>query len=614
MIVIGIKCVGHDTGAAILSDNSGVLKYNAIAESRLNRYKHSYQFPLLSIKYCLEAFGLDTLDDVDLIAIDRHVNQMGDINNVKNKRKEEYEFDENDRRNYSLFHSLKYNKKLISVDHISAHAAAAYYLSPFQDASILIVDGGLGIYKGEGDQIKRIDRVGYMDGYLDGIKQKKNWFDNTGNFYRFVTEILGYGNSGFAAGKTMGLAAYGDKVKRKNYLKVNDKRHKSTWFDYSQEIKFARDNLEFFDPKKHADGYEGLISEKWINIARQAQEILNEDMCFLVGEAHRKAKSNNLCLGGGVALSCVANKKIIDTYKKSWFKRKTFKDFFIQPSASDEGIPLGVALLAYYRSGGVLRSHMKSSYLGKCYKEKNKLEELLENTGLEYRNSDDKEVAEYLAQGKIIARCNGPSEYGPRALGNRSILADPRSKDMREKINKYIKHRESYRPFAPSCLAEYQKEYFDLEVEAPFMIIAAKVKKKWIDVLPAITHQDNSSRPQAVKKDQNSKYYNLIKEFGDLTGVYCLLNTSFNDNDEPIVETHKDAIRTMLKTNVDMLYIEEYLVFPKFIREKKINIDIYNDVKDSYQKLMNDFIDIDKYNELASDLECKEDWQSIYVK
>ena len=145
------------------------------------------------------------------------------------------------------------------------------------------------------------------------------------------------------------------------------------------------------------------------------------------------------------------------------------------------------------------------------------------------------------------------------------------------------------------------------------MIVASKVNKKWRDFLPAITHADCSSRPQAVKKEQNQSYYNLIKEFGDITGVYCLLNTSFNDNDEPIVETYKDAIRTMLKTNVDFLYIENFIVFPKYVRTKKINLNIQNDVKYSYKNLITKYIDSDKYNELAKQLDCKEDWTSIYV-
>ena len=221
MIVLGIKCIGHDTGAAIVGEKDGKLVTYAIAEARLNRYKHSYQFPLLSIQYCLEAFGLTSLDQVDFIGMDVHVDQMSQPQVILNKNPEDYAFDQNDRRNFSLFHSLNYPKdKIFRVNHVDAHAASAYFVSPFENATALIVDGGLGIYSCRNGEIECIDRVGYVDSIQDRQNIEHQWFPNTGRLFEEVTEYLGYKDGGFSAGKTMGLAAYGDTVEKENPINI----------------------------------------------------------------------------------------------------------------------------------------------------------------------------------------------------------------------------------------------------------------------------------------------------------------------------------------------------------------------------------------------------------
>ena len=400
----------------------------------------------------------------------------------------------------------------------------------------------------------------------------------------------------------MALAAYGDLFPRNDILPISSGRFKDFLIDYESAAKWVTDNLVPFDFRQHPKGVEGLIDAYWVNIARQTQEALYEDMLYLAALAQKKTGASHLCLGGGTALSCVTNRRIIDS--------GIFGDVFVQPAASDEGVPLGAALLGYYKSGGKTRPNaMQTAYFGRSYRDVD-ISGLATSWGFPVRRVDDNEVARFLADGKVIGRCAGRSEYGPRALGNRSILADPRQSNMNARVNREIKHREGFRPFAPSAVAEVANEYFDQPFESPFMIVASQVRPDKRDVIPAVTHVDGSSRVQTVRSDQNPGYHRLLTAFGKLSGVPVLLNTSFNDDGEPIVETPNDALRSFLTTGLDYLIIEDWLVSqpqdPDAVKSALAS-DILSTKKSEYGGLVARFCDpvryLSNFNIIKSEIE-----------
>jgi carbamoyltransferase len=562
MKVLGIKCSGHDTGAALLRDDSGEIKISAISEARLNRRKHSYAYPLLSIEYVLENSGLTSLDELDLICIDGHgypwpekSSQFGRYA-AKNAYSKIGDFDA--RFNYLIEQSIKFpREKVVYVSHIDAHAASAYHVSGLTESAVLTIEGGVGLYKGDGFDLKILCRTGYGDDeYKDGVISCNSKIErpltrmNISNLYDVVTKKLGLDK--FAAGKTMALAAFRDQFPVINYLNVPKDRHQGFFSDYTDIVKRIDATIASFEPNSVMTRDQDILQEYWINIAREAQDALEEDILYYAKYAYEKTGSKNLCLAGGVALSCVTNRKILDL--------GLFESVFVQPAASDEGIPLGCALWGYYK---LLHGHrsctFNNAYLGALHRS-DEIPELLSEWGLSYKKVLPREVAEVISSGKIIGRVFGRSEYGPRALGNRSILADPRIPNMLDVVNTQVKHRERYRPFAPSSLEDKQHLYFDLPVPSPFMLMACRVLPGVEKIIPAVIHVDATSRVQTVRADQNQDYYNLIQEFGRITGVFVLLNTSFNDDGEPIVEDYHDAVLSFLRTGLDYLYIEGYLV------------------------------------------------------
>ncbi|GAB4157808.1 MAG: carbamoyltransferase C-terminal domain-containing protein [Planctomycetaceae bacterium] len=600
MIVLGIKAGGHDTGAAAIMERGRNLHIVAISEERLNRSKHSRQFPLMSIDYCLKAFGLDSLGDVDLVAIDRHMRELDDPEYARTPTKHP-QSDHRPDFNFAVYHSLDYQgAKATAIHHLYTHAASAYYLSPFQEAAILIVDAGLGIYTGRENKIITHDVMGYGPTKLNGEIIEQNIVPGTGMLFDAVTKHLGYDQ--FGAGKTMALASYGHLFEKRNPLAISPDRHRSVFIDYTTPLRKMYAELPEFDAEKEFKGAEAILSPEWVQLARQTQETLQQDMVFLAQEAVRKSETRNLCLAGGVALSCVTNRHIYDS--------GVCDELFIQPAASDEGVPLGCALAAYYMHGGTLRAVMNHAYLGRPNNPAT-LETILQNSGLPHRTVEESEVAKLLADGKIIGRVFGRAEYGPRALGNRSILADPRRPYMTDVLNRRIKHREMYRPFAPSCHADKVNDYFDMPIEGPFMIFAAPVRPEARHLLPAIVHVDGSCRPQTVRPDQNPEYYRLIDEFGKRTGVYCLINTSFNDNREPIVETYEDAISSFLRTELDHLYVDGYLV-DRPANSKSIPADLMSrptleETHQKYDDLVEKFCHPERYKVLREETQPRHD-------
>ncbi|MAF49299.1 MAG: carbamoyltransferase [Rhodospirillaceae bacterium] len=551
MIVLGLKCYSHDTGAAIVSDAGGGLRVHAISEARLNRRKHSFTYPLMSIAYCLDSLGLESLSQVDLVCIDRHMETWPEENSQFGYQKalDRYQprYDDNHRWNYLAEQSIDFSGTALRwVNHVDAHAASAYYASPFDDAAVLIAEGGTGIYRGEGAVLGTIDRIGYLgDSYRDGAKlaTRRDHFVNSSFLYDRVSELLGYDI--FGAGQTMALAGYAHRFPKRDLFDVDPDRFDDFIINHDRTVH------AMLDMETYAGADAGIVDAHWTNLARQAQETLEEDILYLAWLARKKTRAKNLCLAGGAALNCIINRKIMES--------GLFRDMFIQPAASDEGIPLGAALHGYYASGGTERWHMEHAYLGKapgggdCH-------QLFDKWRLTSEPADPDAVAKLLAGGAIVGRIDGPSEYGPRALGNRSILADPRPADMKDRLNAGIKHREGFRPFAPSCLADAPPEFFDTPHDSPFMIVAGQVAPTHRDQVPAVTHADGSCRVQTVARETNPDYHALIDAFGAETGIPLVLNTSFNDRGEPIVESPEDAISCFLRTGLDALWMDGMLV------------------------------------------------------
>ncbi len=598
MIVLGLKCFSHDTGAAILSDHEGKIEIFAISEARLNRRKHSFAYPLMSIAHCLASLGLDSLDDVDLICLDRHMeiwpDKTSQFGYQKALMRYHPRYDDNHRWNYLIEQSIKFDQsKCRLINHVDAHAASAYFASPFDEAAVLVAEGGTGIYHGHGLNLKIIDRIGYLgDTFQNGKKlvKRRDHFVNSSFFYDKISSHLGYDI--FGAGQTMALAGMVDQFPFEPLIDVDPNRCNDFIINHDKTVFNMKDIPTF---KKRNS--EKLISNPWISLAYQAQKTLEEDIIYLASLAHKKTGVKKFCFAGGVALNCIINKKLIES--------EIFNDVFIQPAASDEGIALGCALFGYYSNGGRARYQMYDAYLGLKNKPEN-LPKVIKKWKLKATKTSPDEIALLLADGKIIGRIANRSEYGPRALGNRSILTDPRPSTMKDRLNNEIKHRESFRPFAPSCLENKIPDYFKSPAKSPFMVIAGTVSKNSRNKIPTVTHADGSCRVQTVNREQNNDYYELIDAFGNLTGCPVLTNTSFNDKDEPIVETYEDAVSCFLRTGLDAIYCDDNLIqrtenTPRLTSEQNHKNTIAR-VNHEYTNLIDRFCDVPTYVGLANKL------------
>lgn len=577
MRILGLKIFGrHDNGAALIDGE----KVFAIHQERLDRKKYSAVFPNDAIKYCLEAAGLEDIGQVDIIAVDQMTPDVEPLIEVFSKQ--------------GLWDRIK--DKIVFVNHHDAHAASAYFCSPFEEAAVMVVDAGgqttrsdngslsvetesfYGVSGGKLELLRRNRQPVKPIGGLEGI-------GGVGNFYSQVTYFINFGKC--EEGKTMGLAPYGNgrlmnampeeyfvkKIGPLQYVfqtplephpeydfwylfKKNSYSRKSAWFRLLKGFQFPRRHPLFKSrpalfSKGRREKSARLPDDFYTVLAFWAQEWLEKVMIDYANELYKITKSKNLCIAGGVGLNSVANKKILD--------QTPFENIFIQPAAGDSGLPLGAALWVKHQvNKEPVKWCMDNAYLGREYAEK-EIEAALEASGEKYKKLDNptKTAAELIAKEKIIGWFQGGSEHGPRALGNRSILCSPIPPGMKDKLNAQVKHRESFRPFAPAVLEERAAEFFDLNCTSPFMLLVAKVKT---DNLPAITHIDGTGRVQTVSRNQNPAFYNLIEEFEKITGVPVVLNTSFNDNGEPIVETPQDAIKSFRTTNLDALIIHDYLI------------------------------------------------------
>ena len=587
MIILGLKIYDHDTGAALLIDDKVV----AISQERLDRKKYSETFPKESVDYCLSTVGLNSIDDVDVVAIEQIDTTTALLIDLLKQ--------------HNWWDKIAH--KTIFVNHHDAHAASAFFCSPFDDAAVLVVDsagqkaklatGLIGVetetfYRGDENGLHQIVRnhapINQFTGRLLNLS-------GVGNFYSQVTYFLGFSN--YEEGKTMGLAPYGKgrfipEIPEEQFIKKTSQSRyifparlephpdmglkyllKKTSYSrrsalirqlkllthvfskkglaYEKPTHFLKTPEVFFEHTR-ADKNIRLPDDFYTELAYWAQFYLEKVMTDYATYLHSVTKSKNLCIAGGVGLNSVANKKILD--------KTPFENIFIQPASGDSGLALGAALWASHQiKKEPVKWRMNNAYLGRDYGEKEILD-AISGSGCKYKKLENPQAtaAKLLADEKIIGWFQGKSEYGPRALGNRSILCSPIPPGMKDKLNMQVKHRESFRPFAPACLEESADEYFDIDCPSPFMLLIAKVKK---DNIPAITHIDGTARVQTVNAVQNPKFYSLIKEFQKLTGVPVVLNTSFNDSGEPIVETPEDAVITFKSTNLDALIIGDYLLW-----------------------------------------------------
>ncbi|MCF6158409.1 MAG: carbamoyltransferase [wastewater metagenome] len=564
MIVLGINNM-HDASASIVVDGKVVA---AAEEERFTRKKHHVGFPANAIEYCLREIGA-TIKDIDVVAVSwkpwklriRISNALMvfpfSLKTFKAKsgrgigqiRNEWYELFTMRRLLGECFG--KGNYKLRYVDHHLCHAASSFYASPFEKSAILTVDGAgeedtTVSWFGEGTDIKKISSIKLPH--------------SLGQFYAAVTGFLGFRMQSDEY-KVMGMAPYGepgfaDFFREKVLPSCEDGlfRFNTRYLDYhlarqgifSEEItkKLGKNRLP-----------QDEVNQRHMDIARSAQVVLEEVLFKLVNHLLAQTNVDNLCMAGGVALNCVANGKL--------FYNTPVKRIFIQPAAGDAGTSLGAALYVFHQYTGKPRVYqMNNAYLGPAFS-REKCMQTLNASGLSYVELSEKhlcsEVAALLAHGKLVCWFQNRMEWGPRALGNRSLLADPRKAEIRDIINLKVKQRELFRPFAPSVLEEKSYDYFGNSDPSPFMLFAFPVSPEKRKDIPAVTHIDGTARPQTVNKETNPLYWNLLKEFEKKTGVPVLLNTSFNVQ-EPIVCSPKDAVLCFLKTGVDYLVVNNFLV------------------------------------------------------
>jgi len=582
MIVLGISCYYHDAAAALLRD--GVI-VAAAQEERFTRKKHDAQFPLHAIDYCLKQAGC-TMQDVDLVSFyDKPFLKFERLletylmyaprglssawKGIPVWIKEKLWISDHIRT------SLDYQGKMIFPEHHQAHAASAFFPSPYTEAAVLTMDG-VGEWA--------TSSISYGKQHHLEMLAEQHFPHSLGLLYSAFTYFTGFRvNSGEY--KLMGLAPYGkprftDKI-YEHLIDLKDDgsfRMDQRYFNYAAGLTMtnARFAHLFGGPPRKP---ESPITQREMDLAASIQVVTEEIVLRSARYAKEVTGSQNLCLAGGVALNCVANGKIA--------KSALFKNIWVQPSSGDAGGALGAALFGWYQYSGNQRTaprgqdHMAGSYLGPEFDDHSIEIALKEKSMISSRLSDDdlfERVAQHISEEKVVGWFQGRMEFGPRALGNRSILGDPRSENMQKKLNVKIKFRESFRPFAPSILAEHTSEYFDFQGDSPYMLMVAPVAAQRLkptsgsasgfdklyelrSELPAITHVDNSARIQTVHAETNVRYHRLISKFHALTGVPVLINTSFNVRGEPIVCTPQDAIRCFMRTDMDVLVLGNYVLY-----------------------------------------------------
>lgn len=523
MIVLGLhKDPWHNSGAAMIRDDGDGPRFAYVAEERLDRVKDSRAFPEASTRACMAELGVASLDEIDIVVLDYIVDRS------------DWRHDHaRTRARIDVFLSDIPDYKIHMVNHHLCHAFAVYYSSPFDNAAVLIVDG-----RGSDHETQSLFHAG-----PGGIKLLESTDRiGIGLLYATVTNAIGFGL--LQEGKTMGLAPYGAGVNK--HLFDFQGRFDGIVTDYSAVC--AEGVYEF----RHAPPPITTDDDR----ARAAWEVQVEcerALLHMARHARDRTGSRNLCISGGVGLNSVSNYKVL--------MAGIFDDVFINPAASDTGIPLGAALYGYHGLANRPRSYGAiSPFIGPDYAPDAVERAIASFSGFQIVHDGFGPAGEMLAQNRIVSCWQGRSEMGPRALGNRSILMSPLEAANKDTLNRRVKHREAFRPFAPAVLEERVSEYFVLDRPSPYMLFVPDVIEEKKSVIPAVTHVDGTARVQTVTAERNPHFRRLIESFEEATGVPVLLNTSFNDNGEPIVETPEDAIACFLKTDIDALLIGDSLL------------------------------------------------------
>ncbi len=572
MIFLGLNAYHADSSAAIFKD--GVM-IAATEEERFRRIKHWAGFPSEAIAFCLKEAGI-TLYEVDHICIGRDPKAK-----IWNKAK--YVLKGLTKKNTLIFDRLKNSEKvakledefaehfgvdsktikekIVYVEHHRAHLASAFFASPFDEAAILSIDGSgdfttTMLAVGRGNQIEVLDSLDFPV--------------SAGLFYTAFTQYLGFPHYGDEY-KVMGLAPYGEPkyvAEIRKIIKFTDDGlfdWDESYFQNPNEMKlgyenhiptvstlFAKKMEEVFGPARQV-GEE--LTQKHKDIATSVQRVCEELILHILNHLHKRTGLKNVCIAGGVAQNSVANGKIIEN--------TAFEHLYIPSAGHDAGISMGSALYAYNHILKQPRAAaVYNAYTGNRFTNE-EIEIYLQSRGIEYERLDDEtlynRITDKLIEPGVVGWFSGRAEFGPRALGGRSIIADPRNEKAKELLNLKIKRRESFRPFAPSILKEYVSEYFTKVEDVPFMEKVFPIKPDKYAVIPAVTHVDGTGRLQTVDKEVSPRYYALIDRFREKTGVPILLNTSFNEN-EPIVNTPAEALDCFLRTSMDMLVLENCIV------------------------------------------------------
>jgi carbamoyltransferase len=506
------------------------------AEERLSRTKHAYDFPLRGIDYCLQAFGLESLAQVDYIYTD-YARVPRWHNSGPGYRKLEHDY---------LKLRLDYPRERIRiVDHHDAHAASAFYPSGFDEAAVLVVDA-------LGSRLNTQTLYHFRGREARAIERGDHW--GVGRLYSLVTgAVLPYGpEKGF--GKVMGLAPYG-RLHPGPVLEFGA-RDEGMTTDYSAFCTRAPLSRIVAPDVQRCEDRGAVLDPYFARAAFDVQQECERQMVRMARYAYERTGATNICVAGGVGLNGLANARILED--------TPFERIFITPGCSDTGISLGLALWGYFQEIAGADSprvtvSMTTAYTGRAYPAA-EVTALLDEYGIAYEPAAPEAVAALIADGKVIGWFEGGSEFGPRALGHRSILADPRDPGMKDTLNRRVKFREPYRPYAPSILAEHAAEWLHLKGDSPFMLMVVEVREEKRALVPAVTHVDHTTRPQTVTEAANPNYYRMIREFHRLTGVPMVLNTSLNINREPIVETPIDLLICALGTAIDFVYVEGLLV------------------------------------------------------
>ncbi|MDP9162171.1 MAG: carbamoyltransferase [Acidobacteriota bacterium] len=565
MNILGLNAFHGDASAALFRDGQLVA---ALEEERLNRVKHWAGLPVNAARACLDG------SQPDYIAVSRNPNVHLAGKFLRAAARPHRWLSLASRAANSVrigrvgdalaAHGIVAQRahRVHFIEHHRSHLASAFFASPFERAAVVSIDG-FGDFSsamwgmGKNNQIEVLGSVSFPH--------------SLGIFYTAFTQFLGFPKYGDEY-KMMGLSAYGDprfveKVRRivrteegqcrlnLQYFTHHSKGVEMTWDGGEPTLGsiFSRRMLEEFgDPRVPRSE----IQQKDMDLAASVQLVLEENYFSLLNFVQKQTSATAICLAGGVALNCVANGMILD--------RTDFSDIYVQPAANDAGTAIGAALYVQHQELKLPRCfEMRHVYYGPEYSDSEILRDL-ETTGCKYHRlvKEDliRDTVKAIAGGKIVGWFQGRMEFGPRALGNRSILADPRRKDMKDILNSRIKYREPFRPFCPSVLAERAADYFETDYPSPFMVMAYKIKPSQRERIPAVTHGDGTGRLQTVDRQVTPLYWELIQKFEEATGVPILLNTSFNEN-EPIVQTPSQAIDCFLRTQMDVLSIGSFILY-----------------------------------------------------